>query len=133
MNPLRLNKNKSTVFVLPMVFSDKKCTEIVTEDFKNAYIADFDNAEYDDYLTVVTENEVTRHNIPSEFLNDMILVFMGKYQETSEEYKKAVTQFWELDSDSYLYEILYGDGQTDEELLPPFNLSDEIYNLGVPE
>jgi hypothetical protein len=132
MNPLGLSKNKSTVFILPIVFSDKKYSDILTEDFINAYIADFEYPEYDDKLTVVRKSEVERHDIPKEYFEDYVKIIAGAYNATSDKYKQLVTSFWDCDKDSKLYNILYSPDNKDSELIPPFSLSDEVYNIGVP-
>jgi hypothetical protein len=138
MNPLGLNKNKSTVFILPMVFATKKHSNILTDNFKNAYIADFDKPEYDDKLTVVWDyhtfgNTIDRFDIPDEYLGDYVKIIAGAYTATSDKYKQMLLSFWDSNDTTILYKVLYGkDVDNVEEVLPCFDLSQEIYNIGVP-
>lgn len=116
---------------MPIVFSDKKHSDIVDKNFINAYIADFDFPEFDDQVTIVRHREVKRYEVPQEYFEDYVKIQAGAYRETSVKYKELITSFWEVDDKSKLYEILYKD-KTDKELLPAFDLSEEVYNIGVP-
>lgn len=132
MNPLGLGKNKTTVFILPMAFEDKKHSDILTDDFVNAYIADFDEPIFDDRLTLVYKDEIERYEIPDKFLGDYFKIIAGAYNDVSEEYKQHLLSFWECDVKSRLYEVIYGKDKIAKQLIPPFELTEEIYNIGVP-
>jgi hypothetical protein len=146
------------MFILPIIFKGKKSTEVITEEFINAYIADFYLPEYDDDLLVVFESEVDFdipvkdilltedhfvqiYFIPDEYLDDYLKVIAGDYSSTSNSYKELVLSFWEVDEKSSLYAVLYGLKKDDlekgyvakkiKELLPAFKLSEEIYRMGI--
>lgn len=160
MNPLSLNKNKATIFILPIIFKGKKSTELITEEFINAYIADFNRAEFDDDLLVVFTNKIETniqpkevykngdhtvhaYSIPDEYLSDYFKIIAGQYSSTSDSCKELILSFWEIGEKSSLYEILYGlkkddlekgyDERRIKELLPEFKLSDEVYEMGILE
>lgn len=155
MDTIRLNKNKTTKFILPLVFDDNvKHTEIIT-NLVNAYIADLEHPENDNKLTIVYETEKegteTIKEIPEQWEPDHYRVLAGEYSETSEEYKKKVLNFWEQDENSLLWAILYKEknnairdfwtehlqeGSTLNDLnefYPSFRAKDEILINGIPE
>lgn len=150
MNPLSLNKNKSTIFILPMVLEDTKSEDIITDGFINTYIADFERPEFDDFvllvrkdnmkdtenLDMVYDNEddlVYVFKVPEKYLEDYFKIIAGEYSSTSESYKNAVRAFWDIDEQSTLHKVLCGEKKEKElkELLPSFSLSDEIYKMGT--
>jgi len=157
MNPLRIDKNKTTIFVLPLAVKGFTDNQIITDDFINAYIADIDKPEWDDYVILVYDREVALEdiakasykyedyflyviNIPDDLLADYFQIIQGKYTEISEKAKQRILQFWSQNEDSKLYKILYGmvesklgDGIRPEkvkELMPPFRLYEEVYGMG---
>ena len=135
MNPLALNKNKSTIFILPMVFDNLKHTDILTEDYANAYIADFETLEFDDDLIVVYNDKAKAqlqsakalgkttftykdqlaqvYEIPEKYLVDYFKVIAGQYSSISEGLKQVMLSFWENDEKSSLYRVLYAEATDD--------------------
>lgn len=158
MNPLELNKNVSTIFILPMVFEDLKYDQIVTKDFKNAYVADFSRPEFDDDLILVFKeissiqrdakatyevkgDIVEVYEIPDKYLAEYFKIYAGQYSEISEELKQIILKFWDEDEESLLYKILYNLVENDHEediradkvksLIPEFRLVDEVFRMGI--
>ena len=150
MNPLSLNKNKSTIFILPMVLEDTKSEDIITDGFINTYIADFERPEFDDFVLLIRKDNMINtesldmvydseddlvyvFKVPEKYLEDYFKIIAGEYSSTSESYKKASLAFWDMDEKSTLYKILYGvkKGKELKELLPSFSLSEEIYKMGT--
>jgi len=124
MNPILLNKNNTTKFILPMVLSDDKTyKDILTDNFINAYIADFNKPEYDNMILVVFYEEeeiggwkeVYIHNnhviyvfeTPKEQEEDFFSSMAGLYSTLTDEYKKRLLQFWEQEEGSDMHCILY--------------------------
>lgn len=123
MDILRLAKTDTTKFILPLLFNeDTKYPEIITDDFKNAYIADIDDQSKDGHILLVyTEVTYTQckevyekgdlfihvFSIPEEFIEDYYKFLSGKYSEFSEQTKQRILSFWDEDDDSLLHGILY--------------------------
>ena len=154
MNPLNLSKTHTTKFILAMGFDENtKYDKILTSEFKDSYIAIFDDPDHDDKITLVYEEPINEieffdtYDIPDKWADDYVKILDGKYSELSEEYKQHLLKFWDLDSKSSLYSVLYKDksavrNRTLElekgidyskvnELWPAPNLSSEIYGLGA--
>ena len=135
MNPLLLNKTHTTKFVLPMIFDNNvKYDKILTEGFKNAYIADVDNPDSDSSIVLLHNNPmipklvleqpkqsyestpieedsmiytIEVYGVPEEWAEDYYQFMSGSYTNFSEEYKQRLLHFWDKDEDSELYKILH--------------------------
>lgn len=130
MNVLKLNKTKTTKFIMPMIFKENiKHTDILTIRFINAYISDFDRPEYDNKILLVKTDKQTDkelviekpievynsnetlivevYEIPENMEEDYYLIVAGKYSEISEDYKKKLLFFWGSNKDDELHSALY--------------------------
>jgi len=157
MNPLSLNKNKTTAFAMPLALKGFNANQIVTDGFINAYIADIDKPEWDDYILLVFEDKrefetlqeveyqrdddyIYVFNIPDDLLDDYFKIIKGEYSEISEKAKQIILSFWGVEEDSTLYKVLnrviekkLGDRiepKKIKELLPSFSLYEEVYGMG---
>jgi len=132
MDPLRYNVNLTTTFLLPILY-DKglKHSDILTDTFINAYIADLNKPEHDDkifieYATITNlpswtkdshlyptneESIMVTQDIPTEIVDDYSLFLIGDYSKFSNEHKQRVLQFWEADSHTLLYGVLHRTGR----------------------
>lgn len=165
MNPLMLNKTHTTKFILPMVFEDDvRYDKILTDEFVNAYIADMDvpdsdnsiivvqrgdfipkvtNAVLRDFYTKEDDTEVLVYDVPEKWAEDYFQFMIGSYTDFSEEYKERLLHFWDNDSDSELYKVLYKilpdnkvelelehdiDFDSLDQLYPEPTIVNEIYN-----
>lgn len=127
MNPIFLDKNNTTKFILPMIFDDDvKYNEILTKDFINAYIADFDKPEYDDHILIACKEGKTSYDelpkpthqynknnltvfvydIPENHAEDYFTLIAGMYSLLSESYKQRLLDFWNQEKGSDLDKIL---------------------------
>lgn len=150
MDPLRHSVNLTTTFILPLLY-DKglKHSDILTDSFINAYIADLNRPEQDnkmlvnyititdlpkwtnDYTVYETDNGsfMVSVEIPDNFIDDHGRFLMGDYSKFSDEHKDRVIKFWEA-HDNLLTGVLFRGSEelnefmkkhydTDFELLPP--------------
>ena len=118
-----------------MVFENNvRYDKILTEDFKNAYIADVDNPDSDSSIVLLHNNpmipklvfepprqvyestpieedgttyNIEIYNVPEEWAEDYYQFMSGSYTNFSEEYKQRLLHFWDKDENSELYKILY--------------------------
>lgn len=128
MNPLILKVNNTTRFLLPMLyFKDLKHTDILTDYFIKAYIADIDHPENDGKLSIkyMTHDNIPKQlgdnvyydeydnsfivvvDIPEKQLPNYYKILTGDYSDLTDEYKQAILAFWEENNKSILYGILY--------------------------
>ena len=125
MNPLKLNKTATTKFILPMLFKGVKFNKVLTEDFRNAYVADFDRPEFDDHILLVKykviepdnkdfiqlyfnqQDAIYVYKIPEGLESYYYEIIAGNYSAISETYKKQLLNFWDKDNNSELHKVLY--------------------------
>lgn len=147
MNPLQLKSTLTTKFIMPMLFNEKTKNDTIQFDtFVNAYLADFNKPEYDDNILLVFEEDsvtpggfkevyvennqvIYVYDIPEKWTEDYFTILMGDYTKISNEYKQHLLLFWEQDSTSDLYKILYKAGISYKTL----NITKEIYNMEVKD
>jgi len=125
-----------------------KYDKIINEDFDNAYLAIFDQPEYDDSINIHLNIDVFEHyTIPEKWADDYVKILQGEYSELSKEYKQHLLDFWNNDETSLLYAVLHSlkerfKDRTIEvnnrikfsklkELWPPLKLDKEIYGMGA--
>jgi hypothetical protein len=99
--------NKSTIFILPLLYPDIKFTDVLQENFINCYISDVILQEPQDSLIIEFDNNIARFKFPEDKLDDYSLIKRSKYSKISNSSKQNIIYFWEEDKDSYLYSILY--------------------------
>ena len=109
MDAIRLNKNKTTKFILPLAFEHGKTyKDVLTNDFINAYIADLDEPDNDNRVTILLKDNVKEVlDIKDTWETDYYKIIAGEYSETSDEYKKHVLDFWQQSEESLLWAIIY--------------------------
>lgn len=132
MDPLRLKVNLTTAFTLPLLY-DKglKHSDILTETFINAYIADLGEPEQDNkllvrYATIVNLPEWTNnfklyaskddaimvtYEVPDDQIENYQKILIGDYSKLSLSYKEMVLNFWEANEDTLIHGVLYKTGQ----------------------
>lgn len=131
MNPLKLNINNTTRFLLPIVFPDLTYNEFFSNYFEQAYLGILDDQRYDDKLILkledgcspedyfttnilpeyihdtVERDALVIYNIPDHIEDEYEIFIHGSYSKLSEESKQAILNFWEEDEDSMLHGVLY--------------------------
>lgn len=137
MDPIKLIHNNCTKFMLPAIIKEGvKFNQVFEKGFKEAFIGDINRPEYDDNILILKEepyielqedlycteclsvynieDESFKSNayifpIPSNRIDDYGKFIQGKINEFSEEYKKHLINFWDVEEDSLFYGILYND------------------------
>jgi len=141
MDILNYNKTQTTQFILPLLFRDKKFTQVITDfdSLINGYIADFDRPNYDNKIILVfknkqnglpTENMIEHYtktikdgedsneifvyvyDLPNDYQEDYTFFLLGKYSRFSDDAKKKILNFWDADENTLLYGALYRTGST---------------------
>jgi hypothetical protein len=139
MDPIKLGVNKTTTFLLPMLFPESTHDEIFSNYFKQAYVGLLDDEdreakeiilEFDGENTgehffttfieelepkglIKDETDTTLTFSIEDFGNedDYALFLNGKYSMFNDEYKKQILEFWKEEEGSLLWGILYNDGE----------------------
>ena len=133
MDPFKLNKNKTTTFLLPIMFPHTTYEELIANYFDEAYVGILDEQKYDDtVLLKFDDNNFTEDlvedvkellNLPESFesqITDAVLCYSipetamtdydsflhGKYTILSDEAKANILEFWGEAEDSVLSMIL---------------------------
>jgi len=126
MDILKLQNTQTTYFLVPLLFSkDTKYTQIINKDFRNAYIADLDNKQYDDKILLVYskypvgipagsrlteykngDNSVLVYNIPDDLKEDYGHFLRGEWSQLTDESKEKILTFWEEGEESLIHGIL---------------------------
>jgi hypothetical protein len=99
--------NETTIFMLPMLYSNFKYTDVLTEDFINCYIADINKPGLDEYLHLVFHTTNFSLPIPEEFIKDYKYFLRGKYSKFSLKLKKIILSFWNCNGETNLHSILF--------------------------
>jgi hypothetical protein len=133
---IKSDKTLTTQFLMPLLFKDKKYTEIIPDfkEFVNAFIADFDKPNNDNKIILVfkakqkelPETNQTDHytkeikdktlhfyayDIPREWEEDYTSWLTGKYSQFNESAKQQILYFWEASNRTHLYGVLYRTGK----------------------
>src|SRR5512133_2932116 len=120
MDILLFNKTKASQFLMPLLFDNKKFTDLITDfkDFVNAYIADFDKPNHDNkvilvfntkqkslpetnqidkYTKEIKDGEVTHffyvYDLPTQYEDDYAMWLLGKYSMLSDKAKQQILNF----------------------------------------
>ena len=138
MDPLRLKVNVTTTFMLPLLYkSGLKHSDILTDTFIDAYIADIDKPNNDNKLLIryahihglpewiddqslyeaEDDSWMVTHEIPDEFADEYTNFLIGDYSKFSKEYKNQVLHFWEANEDTLLYGVLNRTGEEIKQFL----------------
>lgn len=134
MDVLKYTKyTNTTKFILPLLFENNlRYHELFNNFFINAYIADMANKEYDDKIHLLFADYPSltlSKNLPDpvtefEYKDGFVLVYplelhweddynkiiTGQYSTISEKAKERILYFWEEDSTSLLWGVLYKSG-----------------------
>lgn len=150
MNPITLDVNKTTVFLLPILFPDSIHDEIFSNYFKQAYVGLLDSSEdieYDillefdedkvtpDLWSDITDNiqapgaevksiddNLITYTFDDEWSKTQYELFLkGVYSQFDDKAKKIILEFWKEDDNSLLYAILYNDSEKVEQYTPHLN------------
>jgi hypothetical protein len=97
--------NKSTVFILPLLYPVIQFPDVIFENFINCYIADTTQPNISDSLIIEFDNNVCHFRIPKEYLDDYKKIIKSQYSKISPESKEIILYFWKESSDSLLYVI----------------------------
>src|SRR4030042_4960678 len=145
MDIINNKKSKTTIFILPLLYSDTKYTQVLTDNFINCYILD-------NNIIIEFDNDIVKFKIPQEFTDDYKKITKSLYSKISDKSKEQILNFWDEDKSSYLYSVLYKtkrvlnywQSKTDKKLhlskekeyWPKFNIIEESYgmlNLKLPK
>jgi hypothetical protein len=137
--------NKSTIFILPLLYPDIKYTDILQDNFINCYISDVDNIEPENSLLIEFDDNIARFKVPDNFIQDYKKILRGNYSSISESSKKVIINFWNQNEESYLFSVLYKTSKIleywtkkankqishshDKEYWPKFNIYSETRGL----
>lgn len=99
--------NKSTVFLLPLIYPTVTYKGVLFDGFINCYYADVDNDDIVNSVIIEYDTNIVHFRVPDEFIDDYKLIIAGKYSKISNRAKRAILHFWELDNKSYLYSLLH--------------------------
>lgn len=136
MDILAYNKTLASQFLMPLLFEDRKFTQIISDfnSFVNAYIADFDKPENDNKIILVFNkkqkdlpelNQVEHYTktikdetlyfyvyeIPAGLDDNYTFWLVGRYSMFSDRAKQIILNFWDADEDTLLYGVLYKTGE----------------------
>ena len=135
MDILAYDRTLTSQFLMPLLFDNKKFTEIITDfdSFVNAYIADFDKPNNDNKIVLVFNakqkelpetNQVDKYtktikdgdlffyvyNIPKGLEENYTSWLIGRYSLFSDKAKKMILNFWDVGRNSLTYGVLYKTG-----------------------
>jgi len=134
MNPIEQGLNKTTTFLLPMLFPNTTYNEIFANYLKQAYVGLLDD-ENDPSYTIVLEFD--ENNVDVNFIEDLLTnidldgkavassdsiieikvtdtenydaFIKGQYSKFTPEYKTTILEFWKVDEKSLISGILMND------------------------
>jgi len=137
--------NKSTIFILPLLYPNITYKSVIFEHFINCYISDIYRIDPEDSLIIEFDNNLARFRIPEHKLEDYKKIIRSQYSKISDKSKKDILCFWEENKFSYLYSILYKTkkildywsnkinkpvyASEEKEYWPKFNSQEETYGL----
>lgn len=124
----------TTKFIMPLLFNNIKYHELFQNFFINAYIGDVAKKENDDNIHLVfadypslslqlqltdpiseykyNDVYVLVYPLEEEWLDDYNKLIKGEYSQISEEAKKRIIHFWDVDNTSVLWCVLYKEGNS---------------------
>jgi len=148
MNPLVLDTNKTTVFLLPIMFPDSTHDEIFSNYFKQAYIGLLDEDSIDHSLVLEFDDDKTSDDVIEDFISNIpargevkgksanLVEYIftdeldkfqyehflkGSYSKFNEATKENILDFWKEEKGSLLHAILYNDSEKVNEFTPHLN------------
>lgn len=139
-------RNKTTIFVLPLIFSNISYKTILQDHFIMSYLTEDLYEEPADGIIIEYDQDVVTFKIPNDKLKDYKLIINSQYSQISEESKQIILSFWEETKNSYLYSVLYKTNKILDywnkkfpefqivnitEYYPKFNMIDETRNAYV--
>lgn len=107
MDIINNKKNKSTIFILPLLYPEIDYTNILFEHFINCYISDVHAPDPENSLIIEFDDNIARFRIPEEVLDDYKKIIKSQYSEITNESKLQIINFWKEDEESYLHSVLY--------------------------
>ncbi len=147
MDIINNKKNKSTIFILPLLYPEIDYTNILFEHFINCYISDVHEIDPENSLIIEFDDNVARFRIPGEVLSDYKKILRSQYSEITDKSKQQILYFWKQDEQSHLYSVLYKTQKIldywskktkkeiypskDKEYWPKFNMYEETRGLST--
>lgn len=126
MDILKSKYTQTTYFLVPLLFSeDIKSSQIINDNFVNAFVADFNKKQYDDKIILVysekadlpAKNKVDEYKdetrrmfvyeLPEAYQDDYANVLKGYWSKLSKDAKERILSFWEETEDSFIHGVLY--------------------------
>lgn len=127
MDILKSKYTQTSYFLIPLLFSeDTKSSQIINDDFINAFVADFNKKQYDDRILLVYSNKKTVipvtnkideyttddrrvfvYELPDVFTDDYAHILKGNWSKLSDNAKRRILSFWEETEDSFIHGTLY--------------------------
>ncbi len=99
--------NKSTIFILPLLYPGIQFSDVIYENYINSYVSDIIQQEPENSVIIEFDNNICRFRIPKEYLDDYKKIIKSQYSQISNEAKEITLYFWNQDKNSYLYSVLY--------------------------
>src|SRR5208337_232207 len=99
--------NKSTLFILPLLYPGIQFTDVIFENFINCYISDTAFPDPENSLIIEFDDNICRFRVNKEYLEDYKKILRSQYSKISDEAKQIILYFWKEAEDSYLYSVLY--------------------------
>lgn len=148
MDPIKLDVNKTTTFLLPILFPNSIHDEIFSNYFKQAYIGLLDDEMPTSSIVLEFDDNNITPDVIEDFLKDLDpqadlieikdnLVFLdlnkpyqhdaydlflrGKYSEFNEDIKKEILSFWKEEDEGLLYGILHNKSEIVDKYTPYLN------------
>jgi hypothetical protein len=145
MDILKNRFNKTTIFILPLLYPGIKYTDVIFDHFINTFISDVHSPDPEDSVIIEFDDNIARFRMTQDFIADYKKIMQSKYSEISEIAKEVILYFWQEDKESYLYSVLYKTNkildywstksgktiypQKDKEYWPKFNTYEETRGL----
>ena len=107
MDIINNKKNKSTIFILPLLYPEIDYTNVLFEHFINCYISDVHAIDPENSLIIEFDDNSARFRVPIELLGDYKKIIRSQYSEITNESKQQIVYFWKENDDSYLHSVLH--------------------------
>jgi hypothetical protein len=138
--------NKTTIFILPLLYPGIQFSDVIYENYINSYVSDTTCPDPENSIIIEFDNNICRFRIPKEYLDDYKKIIKSQYSQISNQAKEVILYFWNQDKDSYLYSVLYKTNKildywrkkfkdvniqasSEKEYWPKFNLYEETRGL----